>query len=80
MELLEVAKGQIDGLIKIIEEEKYCVSVSNQTIDVQDLLKKANLLVLRQNIQHCVKDVVLNDRVEKKLDEIMDILEKFIEK
>ncbi|GFP75731.1 metal-sensing transcriptional repressor [Clostridium fungisolvens] len=80
LELLEVTKGQIDGIIKIIEEEKYCASVSNQIIAAQDLLKKANLLILRQHIQYCVTDAVLNDRAEKKLDEIMDILEKFIEK
>lgn len=77
---LKTAKGQIEGIIRMMEEERYCVDVSNQIIAAQALLKKANILVLKQHIHHCVKDAVKQDKGEEKIDEIIEILEKIIQK
>ncbi|MCM0648858.1 metal-sensing transcriptional repressor [Clostridium swellfunianum] len=77
---LKTSKGQIEGIIKMIEEGRYCVDVSNQIIAAQALLKKANMLILKQHIHHCVKDAVRNDKGDEKIDEIIDILEKIIQK
>jgi DNA-binding FrmR family transcriptional regulator len=77
---LKTAKGQIEGIIKMIEEDRYCVDVSNQIIAVQGLLKKANLLILRQHLNHCVKEAFLHDKGEEKVDEIMDLLGKLTDK
>ena len=38
---LKIAKGQIEGIIKMIEDERYCIDISNQIIAVQSLLKKS---------------------------------------
>ncbi|MBU5483122.1 metal-sensing transcriptional repressor [Clostridium sp. MSJ-11] len=78
--LLKTAKGQIEGIIKMIEEERYCVDISNQIISSQALLKKANMLILKQHIHHCVKDAVKEEKGEEKITEIIDILEKIIQK
>ncbi len=43
---LKVAKGQIEGIIKMIEDERYCVDISNQIIAVQSLLKKSIYVIL----------------------------------
>jgi DNA-binding FrmR family transcriptional regulator len=77
---LKTAKGQIEGIIKMMEDERYCVDISNQIIAAQALLKKANILVLKQHIHHCVKEAVRQDKGEEKIDEIIDILEKIIQK
>lgn len=77
---LKTAKGQIEGILKMIEEGRYCVDVSNQIIAAQSLLKKANMLVLRQHLNHCVKSAFQQDNGDEKMDEVMGILEKIIEK
>ena len=77
---LKTAKGQIEGIIKMLEDGRYCVDVSNQIIAAQALLKKANMLILKQHMHHCVKDAVKEDKGDEKIDEIMDILEKIIKK
>ncbi|WP_096635788.1 metal-sensing transcriptional repressor [Clostridium cochlearium] len=77
---LKTAKGQIEGIIKMMEEERYCVDVSNQIIAAQALLKKANILILKQHIHHCVINAVKHDNGEEKIEEIIDILEKLIQK
>lgn len=76
LQSLKTSKGQIDGIIKMIEDGRYCVDISNQIIASQALLKKANLLILRQHIHHCVIDAVKNDTGDEKIDEIMEILAK----
>lgn len=77
---LKTARGQLDGILKMIEEERYCVEVSNQIISAQSLLKKANLLILRQHLNNCLKNAFLKNEGEEKVDEIIYMLEKLIER
>ena len=77
---LKTSKGQIEGIIKMIEEGRYCVDISNQIIAAQALLKKANMLILKQHIDHCVKDAVKQDNGEEKIDEIIELLSKVMDK
>lgn len=73
---LKTAKGQIEATINMIEEGRYCVDVSNQIIAAQALLKKANLLILRQHMNHCVKEAFEHNKGGEKVDEIIEILSK----
>ena len=77
---LKTAKGQVEGIIKMMEEGRYCVDISNQIIAAQALLKKANMLILKQHMHHCVMDAVKQDNGEEKIDEIMELLSKIIDK
>jgi len=76
LKALKISKGQIEAVIKMIEDGRYCVDISNQIIAAQSLLKKANLLILRQHLNHCVADALKSEDGEEKLDEIMEILNK----
>ena len=40
LKLLKTVRGQIDGLIKMCEEERYCIEISNQILASQSILKK----------------------------------------
>ena len=39
---LKTARGQIDAVIKMIEDERYCIDISNQLLAIQSLIKNAN--------------------------------------
>ena len=80
LQLLKTSKGQIEGIIKMIEEGRYCIDISNQIIAAQALLKKSNMLILKQHLNHCVKDAFLHDSGEEKVEEIMDVLQKLMDK
>jgi DNA-binding FrmR family transcriptional regulator len=73
---LKTAKGQVDAVLKMIEEHRYCIDISNQIMAVQSLLKKANLLVLEQHMHHCVKEAFQNNNEEEKIQEILNILSR----
>jgi len=76
--LLKMARGQVDAAIKMMEDNRYCIDVSKQILAGAALLKKANLVVLRQHIDTCVKDAVNTDKGQEKIDEIALILERYM--
>lgn len=76
---LKTARGQIDGIIKMIEEGRYCVDISNQIMASTALLKKANLHILTGHLNSCVKTAVeTQDHGEEKLKEIETLLAKIM--
>ncbi|MCL1950564.1 MAG: metal-sensing transcriptional repressor [Turicibacter sp.] len=78
LQSLKTAKGQIEGIIKMIEDERYCMDVSNQIVAAQALLKRSQILILKQHLNHCVKDAIQQNNWEEKNDEMMKVIEKII--
>ena len=78
--LLKTAKGQIDGLLKMIDEDRYCVDISTQIIATTSILKKVNLEILSGHMNYCVKDAFENNCSDKqeKLDEVVTIVNKLL--
>ena len=77
--LLKTARGQIDGILKMVEEDRYCVDVSNQIMAAQSVLKKANRMVLSAHMQCCVKQALESGDPDEKLEELTRLLEKLAE-
>jgi DNA-binding FrmR family transcriptional regulator len=75
--LLKTSKGQIEGIIKMIEDNRYCVDIANQILAVQALLKKANLKILDKHIRTCVTDAINKGQGEQKIEEIINIIDKY---
>ncbi len=77
---LKTARGQIDGILKMIDDERYCIDISKQIFAVQSLLKKANMKILRDHMNSCVLSAVNDGTAEEKIAEIIYILEKYIDR
>lgn len=80
LQYLKTSKGQIEGIIKMVEDGRYCIDISNQIVAAQSLLKKANMLILKQHLHHCVKDALIHGSGEEKVDEIIELLSKITDK
>ena len=74
--LLKTARGQIDGILKMVEEDRYCLEVSSQIMAAQSILKKANRMVLKAHMNSCVKEAVESGDPEEKLEELAVLLDK----
>ncbi len=74
---LNIAKGQMEGINKMIDEDRYCMDVSDQIMATIAILKKANNLILKNHIDNCVKNAIKSGD-EDKLDEVIKALEKQI--
>ncbi len=73
--LLKTARGQLDGLLKMVEEDRYCIDISNQLLATQAILRTINRDVLHAHLNGCVQDA-LDESAREKIDEIIAIMDK----
>ena len=50
MRLLKTARGQIEGIMKMVEEDRYCIDISTQLMATQSLIGRINADVLKAHI------------------------------
>ena len=76
LQSLKTAKGQVEATIKMLEDGRYCVDISNQILAVQSILKKANNEILKAHLHMCVKDAFNEGNEDEKINEIISIINK----
>ena len=74
--LVRTAQGQLDSVLRMIEEDRYCMDVANQLLASQALIRKAKREVLRAHMAACVTDAVAAQDAGKQIDELVDIFDK----
>ena len=75
---LKIIEGQVKGIQRMIEEEKYCIDILTQISATRAALDGVGKLILRRHLDHCVSNAMRNDevRVKEILDELMEIFDK----
>ena len=68
-------EGQIKGLKKMIEDERYCVDIITQVSSVQAAINAFERELLNSHIKSCVVNDIRNGR-EEAVDELCDLLGK----
>lgn len=76
LRLLKTARGQMDGLMRMVEDDRYCVDISNQILATQAILKTINHQILHDHLNHCVREALETENGEQKITEIMSIIDK----
>jgi len=74
---LKRIEGQVRGLQRMIDQEKYCVDILHQINAVQGGLKKVGLKILDKHVHGCVQRAIKNEKGDPIIDELMDVLSKF---
>lgn len=72
--------GQVEGIARMVEEDRYCVDVLLQIVSAQAALGEAGKLVLRSHIETCVTAVLADGKPierKQKLDELMQVFSRF---
>ena len=72
---LSLAKGQLEGILKMVDDDRYCIDISNQILSAIALLKNTNRIILKAHLEACVKSG-LGPEGETKIDEIINIIDK----
>ena len=70
-------EGQVRGLARMVEEDRYCIDVVTQISAVRAALRRAEEEILRDHVGHCVEHAISSgDKRDqrKKISEIMDVL------
>ena len=76
---LKIARGQLDGILQMVNEDRYCVDISNQILATQALLWSANQQILQAHIRTCVREALQTDVDNPKLEEALKLLEKMMQ-
>jgi CsoR family transcriptional regulator, copper-sensing transcriptional repressor len=70
-------EGQVRGLTRMVEEDRYCIDIVTQISAVRAALRKAEEEVLRDHIAHCVEHAIVSgdaDEQRRKIAELMEVL------
>jgi len=70
-------EGQVRGVLRMVEEDRYCMDILAQTRSVASALRKVEDLVMENHLQTCVKEAMRsddNDRQEEIIEEVMTVL------
>ena len=73
--LLKTARGQLDGILKMVEDDRYCVDISTQILACRALLDKCNKIILSAHVKGCVAQA-LKSGDDSKIDEVIALLDK----
>ena len=74
---LKRIEGQVRGIGRMVEEDKYCIDVLTQISASMSSLRSVGLLVLQDHIRGCVVDSDPDDR-EATLEELNRAIERFM--
>ncbi len=77
---LRKIEGQVKGLLRMVEEERYCVDILTQLRAVRAALKRVEEGVLREHVEHCVAQAIRGgDEAEQRtrVDELLQVLGRY---
>ncbi len=76
---MHYARGHFDSVIKMIEDDKYCIDIIHQSQAVCAAVEKVNKLILKNHLNTCVSDAIKSDDInerKKKIEELIEIYNK----
>ncbi|MEM8855641.1 MAG: metal-sensitive transcriptional regulator [Pseudomonadota bacterium] len=72
-------EGQVRGVARMVEEERYCVDILTQTAAVRAALKAVERLILETHAGHCIEEAIASGNVDdqrEKFKELIALLQK----
>lgn len=71
---LKTVRGHLDGVITMVEDERYCPDIMKQVSALQGSLEKVNRVLLQNHVETCVLHAVEEGRSEQIVEELMETL------
>ncbi|WP_079480253.1 metal-sensing transcriptional repressor [Halobacillus salinus] len=74
---LKRIEGQIRGIQKMVEDDRYCVDTLVQISAVTKALNKVGYSLMERHTHHCVSDAIKKGEGEEAIDELMKVIQQF---
>jgi CsoR family transcriptional regulator, copper-sensing transcriptional repressor len=72
-------EGQVRGLQRMVDEEAYCIDILTQIASAVSALEKVGTIVLRDHVEHCVRESIQNgEGADEKIEELTAAVERFL--
>ena len=70
---LKIIEGQVRGLQKMVDNDKYCIDIITQTLSVEKALSGVEDIILKNHLSSCVIEQIKGQEEEKAIKEILNI-------
>ena len=80
MARLNRIEGQVQGVQRMVEEEKYCVDILLQISAIQGALEQVRKILLGRHIESCVAEAMASGRAgdrQKKIEELLEVFSRY---
>ncbi|MFD2655254.1 metal-sensing transcriptional repressor [Gracilibacillus thailandensis] len=74
---LKRIEGQVRGIQKMVEDDRYCVEVLVQISAIQSALKNVGFSVTERHIKHCVSEAIKQGEGQETIEELLNVMKQF---
>lgn len=73
---LKIARGHLEKVIKMVENDEYCIDILTQSQAVQSAIKETDALILKNHLESCVVEDIKKGKTTETIEEIMKVFKK----
>ena len=74
---LKKIEGQVRGIMRMVEEEKYCIDIISQITAAEKALDGVAKIVMKRHVESCVTEAIVRGEGQNKIDELIDSVFKY---
>lgn len=74
---LKRIEGQVRGIERMVEEDRYCIDILIQISAIQAALKKVGFTISERHMKHCVAHAIKTGDGDKAIEELLDVMKQF---
>ena len=71
-------EGQVKGIQKMVEDDRYCVDILTQISAIRSAINKVGTIILENHMKGCVSESIKEGNSEEMINELMKTIDKFI--
>lgn len=75
---LKRIEGQVKGIQKMVEDERYCVDILTQISAIRSAINKVGTIILENHMKGCVSESIKEGNSEEMINELMKTIDKFV--
>jgi len=73
---LRKIEGQVRGVAKMVDQEKYCIDIINQLSAAKNALDGVARMIMKRHIESCVAQAILEGKAHEKIEELITAVYK----
>lgn len=74
---LKIARGHLEKVISMVENNEYCLDIVQQTQAVEMALKKVDELILENHLKTCVRESIVSGKgIDEKVAEVIEVFKR----
>jgi len=73
---LKIARGHLDKVINMVQEDEYCIDILTQSQAVQGQLSEVDAKILEKHLSTCVADALIKGDNKNAVDEVVKVFRR----